>query len=187
MNMRFFPLVLTGALVLACDKGDTAKDGASPTASVVPALEAKPPAEGDAAPRVTFKLQDGKTTSVADYAGKYLVVYFYPKDDTPGCTTEALGFRDSYKELQAFDVQVLGVSTQDAASHQAFMSKHELPFPLVVDSDESVAKAFGVPVRLGIAARQTFLIGPGGELVKIWRDVKPEEQAQAILDLVVAG
>lgn len=184
---------LCAALLVACDKKDEQSAAIAASSAALSAAVAKaPPAdvklsEGDPAPSVSLPLHDGKQTQVASYKGKYLVLYFYPKDDTAGCTAQAQGLRDSYRELQAFDVQVLGVSTQDAESHQAFIDKHSLPFPLVVDTEHAVADAFGVPVKMGFAARQTFLIGPTGTIEKIWRDVDPKEHAQAILDIVVTG
>jgi peroxiredoxin Q/BCP len=113
-----------------------------------------------------------------------VVVYFYPKDETSGCTVEAEGIRDSWQTLQVFDIEVFGVSVQDAASHQAFIDKHQLPFPLVVDGDHTVLKSFGVPLRGDVAARQTFLIAPDGVISKIWREVDPKVHAQEIVDAI---
>jgi peroxiredoxin Q/BCP len=136
---------------------------------------------GDAAPTVVFTMQDGKKVTLASLAGKEVAVYFYPKDETTGCTIEARGLRDNWSALQAAGVVVIGVSTQDAASHQAFIAKEKLPYDLAVDADESVAKAFGVPVRAGFASRQTFLVGKDGKMKKIWRDVKPAGHAEEII------
>lgn len=144
---------------------------------------AAPPAElaaGDAAPDVTFHLQDGATKKLSDHHGATVLVYFYPKDDTPGCTAEAQGLRDRWTDLQAAGVEVIGVSLQDADSHKAFIDKHDLPFPLAVD-DGTLARAFGVPVRGEFAARQSFLVGPDGRLVKVWRQVDPSAHAAEVL------
>ncbi len=138
---------------------------------------------GDDAPPVTFTLQDGKTTALQGLKGQQVAVYFYPKDDTPGCTVEAQGIRDQWEAFEKAGIQVFGVSMQDAASHTAFIEKHKLPFDLVVDADRSVTKAFGVPVSGGqYAARHTFLIGADGKIKRIWREVSPKEHAQELLD-----
>ncbi|HVZ30958.1 MAG TPA: peroxiredoxin [Polyangiaceae bacterium] len=143
---------------------------------------------GDPAPAVTLTLQDGKTVDLASLKGKQYVVYFYPKDDTPGCTVEAQGIRDQWDAFQKAGIQVYGVSMQDAASHTAFIEKHKLPFPLVVDADRKVTAAFGVPVRGGeFAARQTFLIGSDGNIKQIWREVTPAEHAKQVLDAAGAS
>jgi len=136
---------------------------------------------GERAPKVTLSLQNGKTLSFADLKGKPVVLYFYPKDDTPGCTVEAQGLRDAHAEFEKAGARVLGVSTQGAQSHQSFIEKHELPFDLVVDEEGKVARAFGVPVKNGKAARQTFLVDSEGKLAKIWRDVEVGTHAQEIL------
>src|SRR5688572_30742932 len=139
--------------------------------------------EGDDAPKVTFTLQDGKTVALDSLKGKQVAVYFYPKDDTPGCTVEAQGIRDQWEAFEKAGIQVFGVSLQDAASHSAFIEKHKLPYDLVVDPDQSVPKAFGVPVRDGqYAARHTFLIGADGKIKKVWREVNPKEHAKELLD-----
>lgn len=137
---------------------------------------------GDPAPEVTLTLQNGKQVELSSLKGQQIVVYFYPKDDTPGCTVEAQGIRDHWDDLQKAKVQVFGVSLQDAASHQAFIEKHKLPFDLVVDGDGSVARAFGVPVNGEYAARQTFLIGADGKVKKVWRSVNPAEHAQQLIE-----
>lgn len=138
---------------------------------------------GDDAPALTLTLQDGKTVPLQSLKGQQVVVYFYPKDDTPGCTVEAQGIRDEWEAFQKAGIQVFGVSMQDAASHSAFIEKHKLPFGLVVDADQSVAKAFGVPVTGGqFAARHTFLIGQDGKIKRVWREVTPKQHAKELLE-----
>lgn len=197
----FVAVLCTGAA--ACQKEQPPAPAASETVtqSAKPASPAAQPAatttatapaeaagttqlkEGDDAPKVTFTLQDGKTVALDSLKGKQVAVYFYPKDDTPGCTVEAQGIRDQWEAFEKAGVQVFGVSMQDAASHSAFIEKHKLPFDLVVDPDQSVPKAFGVPVRDGqYAARHTFLIGADGKIKKVWREVNPKEHAKELLD-----
>jgi len=152
---------------------------AAPTAPVTTATLK----EGDDAPPVTFTLQDGKSVSLQSLKGQQVAVYFYPKDDTPGCTVEAQGIRDQWEAFEKAGIQVFGVSMQDAASHTAFIEKHKLPFDLVVDADHSVTKSFGVPVSGGqFAARHTFLIGADGKIKRIWREVNPKEHAKELLE-----
>lgn len=135
---------------------------------------------GSAAPALTLKLHDGRSVDLASLKGKYVLVYFYPKDDTKGCTIQANGIKDAWASFQAAGIEVFGVSTQDAASHQSFIDKHDLPFPLAVDG-EAVAKAFGVPLKNGLAARHSFLIGKDGKVLAVWPDVDPAEHADAVL------
>ena len=157
-----------------------------PAAATNPAAPAKAAASdalapGAPAPDVTLTLHDGTKTALSSLKGKSVLVYFYPKDDTPGCTVEAQGLRDGWADIQAAGLQVFGVSTQDAASHKAFIDKHELPFPLVVDTDGAVAAAFKVPVRGGFAARQSFLIGADGAIKRVWTSVDPKEHAAEVI------
>ena len=119
--------------------------------------------------------------------GKPTVVYFYPKDDTPGCTTEACAFRDVWSKYQEAGVMVVGVSTDDDASHKAFAEKHELPFPLIADTDERWAKAFGVSVKAGYAERVSFLLGADGKIIKVYPGVDPGVHAQEVLDDAASG
>lgn len=138
-------------------------------------------AEGAAAPDVELSLEDGKKVKLSSLKGKLVALYFYPKDETPGCTAEAEGIRDAWDDFKKSNITVFGVSTQDAASHKEFIAKHKLPFQLVVDTDGAVAKAFGVPVNVGFAARQTFLIDANGKVKKIWRNVSPKEHAKELV------
>lgn len=134
--------------------------------------------EGDAAPEFTLDDQDGQPVTLKDLEGRIVVVYFYPKDDTPGCTKEACGFRDLWGEISATSAVVLGVSPDDADSHRAFAGKYELPFTLLSDPDRSVMAAYGAwgekqmygKTTVGVI-RSTVLIGPDGSVVKHWRRV----------------
>jgi peroxiredoxin Q/BCP len=135
--------------------------------------------EGKAAPLFTLTDAAGKMVALEDFAGKDVVVYFYPKDDTPGCTKEACGFRDDWKTLTKMGATVLGVSADDAASHQKFIAKYKLPFPLLSDPDRKVmAKygAWGEKVMYGKKVigviRSTVWIGPDGKVRKHWKRVR---------------
>ena len=148
---------------------------------------------GDRAPGFTATDQDGNTHSLADYAGQTVVLYFYPKDDTPGCTKEACSFRDNFTEIQAAGAVILGVSGDTAASHQKFREKYDLPFPLLVDADRQIATAYGAwgeKVLYGKTVigmiRSTFIIGPDGSLVKVWKQVKAEGHAEHVLKALSA-
>jgi peroxiredoxin Q/BCP len=155
----------------------------TPEAAPTPAPEAATElAAGSPAPAVTFTLTDGSKVALNSLKGSRVLVYFYPKDDTPGCTVQAQGIRDRYEDLEAAGVKVFGVSTQDAASHEAFIDKYELPFPLVVDTDARVAKAFGVPLKNGFAMRQSFLIGADGKIAHVWSRVSPQSHVADVLD-----
>lgn len=132
------------------------------------------------APDFSLKDQDDKTHTLVDYAGKWVILYFYPKDDTPGCTVEACSFRDNSAELASLGASVLGVSRDTVASHAKFKDKHKLNFPLLADTTGEVCKAYGVLKEksmfgkkyIGIS-RDTFLIDPKGTVVKEYRGVNP--------------
>lgn len=136
---------------------------------------------GDLMPDIAVRLQDGKVLQLKSLNGTQVLVYFYPKDDTPGCTVEAQGLRDGWTEIQASGLSVYGVSTQDAESHRAFIEKHRLPFPIVVDTDGTVARAFHVPMHGPFASRQSFLIGKDGRIKRVWLDVEPKDHAAAVI------
>jgi peroxiredoxin Q/BCP len=146
--------------------------------------------EGKAAPAFTLTDSEGNKVSLKDLRGSNVVVYFYPKDDTPGCTKEACGFRDLWKQIQKLDTVVLGISPDDGASHQKFATKYRLPFTLLSDPDKQVmAKygAFGEKVMYGKKTtgviRSTVWIGPDGKVKKHWRRVaKAAEHPAAVLD-----
>lgn len=138
---------------------------------------------GDAAPAFQAKGDDGKEYSLASLKGKTVVLYFYPKDDTSGCTVEAQGFRDDVEAFAKKGAVVLGVSLDSAESHKEFRAKYQLNFPLLVGTDALLA-SFQVPSRLGFASRQTFVIGKDGKLLKVFRDVTPKGHSQEILKLL---
>jgi peroxiredoxin Q/BCP len=130
---------------------------------------------------------DGQRVSLKDLRGKTVVLYFYPKDDTPGCTTQACGLRDSWRELSK-KAAVFGVSVDSARSHAKFIEKHSLPFSLLVDEDHSLVEAYGVWVEKSMYGRKymgtersTFVIGPDGKLRSIHRKVKPADHAELVL------
>jgi peroxiredoxin Q/BCP len=143
---------------------------------------------GDSAPDFNLPDAEGNMYNLADLKGKRVVLYFYPRDNTPGCTKEACGFRDHYETYQSQDVVVLGVSTDDAKSHTKFIQKHSLPFPLLIDEGGEVAAKYGSyglkkfmgKEYMGIT-RSTFIIGPDGTLEKIYRKVKAETHAETVL------
>lgn len=135
---------------------------------------------GDLAPAFTAKDTNGNTVSLSNFAGKTVVLYFYPKDDTPGCTKEACSFRDSYAEYQGKDIIVLGVSADDESSHQKFTEKFNLPFPLLADVDHSIIKAYDVDGG-GYAKRITYMIAPTGKISHVYTSVKTETHASDIL------
>jgi peroxiredoxin Q/BCP len=143
---------------------------------------------GDPAPDFDLLDGDGNQVRLADLRGKHVVLYFYPKDDTPGCTKEACGFRDVYTQFQDQAVVVLGVSANDAKAHGKFTAKYNLPFPLLVDEGAIVATAYdsyGLKKFMGKEymgiSRNTFVIDPEGKIAKIYTKVKPETHAQQIL------
>ncbi len=144
--------------------------------------------EGDMAPDFRAKNQDGKEIKLSDFRGQKVVLYFYPKDDTPGCTKEACSFRDAFKLYTEKGIKVLGVSTDDEKSHQKFRTKYGLPFDLIADTDKSIVTTYGVYVEkslygkkyMGIE-RTTFLIDEEGKIKKIFRKVKPEGHAEEVL------
>jgi peroxiredoxin Q/BCP len=139
---------------------------------------------GEPAPDFELKDQNGQLHSIEDYRGKWVALYFYPKDDTPGCTTEACEFRDNIFAFKNLDCQVLGVSLDDVESHNKFSEKYGLPFPLLADTEGSAADAYGVKTRMlwfPVAKRQTFLIDPDGNIAKHYEDVNPDTHPQEVL------
>ena len=153
------------------------------------------PKEGSKAPAFTLKGSNGKDISLKDYEGKQRVVlYFYPKDDTPGCTVEACGFRDSIQKIQAEDTAVLGISPDGALSHDKFIQKFKLPFVLLSDEEKKVSDAYGVWVKKSMygreymgVARTTFVIGKDGKIEKVFEKVKPEGHTEEVLQFLKQG
>jgi peroxiredoxin Q/BCP len=147
--------------------------------------------EGDKAPDFTANDQNGKTVSLSDFKGKNVILYFYPKDDTPGCTAEACSFRDNYQSMLGKGFEVIGVSTDDEKSHKKFETKYSLPFPLIADTDKSINEAYGVWVEKNMygkkymgTARKTFIIGPDGTINNIIEKVDTKNSTQQVLDLL---
>lgn len=151
------------------------------------------PAIGKKLPALKGTTGDGNELKLSDYRGQWMVVYFYPKDSTPGCTNEARDFRDLHAKFRQRHAQVIGVSRDSPKSHANFAAKQELPFPLISDADETWCKAFDVihekvlygKPHLGIV-RSTFLVDPKGHLAQEWRGVKVAGHAQAVLDAIPA-
>ena len=147
--------------------------------------------EGDKAPDFTAKDQNGKTVSLADFNGKTVILYFYPKDDTPGCTAEACDFRDNYQSLVGKGFEVIGVSTDDEKSHKKFETKYSLPFPLIADESKEIVEAYGVwgeknmygKVYMG-TMRTTFIIDANGIIKKIINKVDTKASSQQVLDIL---
>lgn len=136
---------------------------------------------GAVAPQVVGTTADGKTAALSDARGHAAVVYFYPKDETPGCTKEACAFRDAFDEYDARHVTIFAVSRDSASSHRAFRAKHRLPFPLVADEQGAIARSYGVPSILGMSSRVTFLVGADGKIARVWPDVDPGVHAAEVL------
>jgi len=144
--------------------------------------------EGDKAPAFKVATSGGGTLSLAELKGKSVVLYFYPKDDTPGCTKEACAFRDGFAAFKKKGAVVLGVSTDPVKSHDKFVEKFKLPFALLADEEKKIVQAYGVWGEKTFMGRKymgthrvTFLIGPDGRIKKIWPKVKPEEHAAEVL------
>jgi peroxiredoxin Q/BCP len=144
--------------------------------------------EGDKAPDFSAETSGGGRASLSELKGKQIVLYFYPRDDTPGCTKEACAFRDAYSDFKKRGAVVLGVSTDPIKSHDKFTEKFKLPFPLLADPEKKIVEAYGVWGEKSFMGRKymgtnrvTFLIGSDGRIKKIWPKVKPEEHADEVL------
>lgn len=140
--------------------------------------------QGQPAPLFNLKDQNSDSHQLADYQGQWLVLYFYPKDGTSGCTIEANEFKDNYERLQGMNTEVLGISLDDAASHQKFIAEHDLPFNLLVDSDKVMSRAYGVDggaAFFSYAKRQTFIVNPEGLIVKHFEEVDPNTHVSEVL------
>jgi thioredoxin-dependent peroxiredoxin len=145
-------------------------------------------APGDKAPGFTLPSDSGSRVSLKDFRGTTVILYFYPKDDTSGCTTEACGFRDGWRAVQAVGAVVLGVSPDGPASHQKFRRKYELPFPLLADEDHAVAEAYGAWGEKSMYGRKyfgvlrtTYVIDPAGRIAHLFQKVKPRGHAAEVL------
>ena len=149
------------------------------------------PEIGTTAPAFTLKSDSGEKLKLADFRGKPVVVYFYPKDDTPGCTSEACNFRDASSEIKKHGAVVFGVSPDSQESHVKFRDKYSLNFPLLVDEDHKVAEKYGAwreknmygKKSMGIQ-RSTFLIGPDGKIAQVWKRVKVEGHDQQVIEAI---
>lgn len=147
--------------------------------------------EGNPAPDFTAQTDSGSTLALSALRGRPVVLYFYPKDDTPGCTVEACEFRDSFPRFEGLDATVLGISPDSVKSHQKFKTKYNLPFTLVADADHAIADRYGVwgektmfgRKYMGVL-RTTFVIAPDGRVAKIFRGVKPEGHAEEVAKLL---
>lgn len=140
-------------------------------------------AQGAAAPDFEAKDGSGAALRLSDLRGKLAVVYFYPKDDTPGCTKQACAFRDNFAAFERAGIAVFGISRDSEASHREFRKKHSLPFALVADGAGDVQKSYGVPDKLpGLAQRVTFLVGRDGKVARVWPEVDPVLNVDQVLD-----
>ena len=144
--------------------------------------------EGDPAPDFELEADSGDTVRLTDLRGRRVVLFFYPKDDTSGCTKEACGFRDGLPDFDSLDATVLGVSPDGVTSHQRFRDKYDLNFPLLVDSDHAVAEAYGAWGRKKLYGREyegilrsTFVIDPEGRIERVYANVKPADHAEQVL------
>jgi peroxiredoxin Q/BCP len=149
-----------------------------------PAFAAELPKPGQAAPAFILPDQSGKLHRLDDYSGSWVVLYFYPRDDTPGCTKEACSFRDDMQQLEKLGAKVVGVSVDDTGSHAQFAKKYHLPFPLLADKDGKVADSYGALTNLGVikfAKRYTFLIDPHGKVAKAYESVDTSRHSQQII------
>ncbi len=147
--------------------------------------------EGTKAPEIVLNDKDGNEVKLSDFAGKRVVVYFYPKDNTPGCTRQACAFKDAFEEYKSLDIPVIGISKDSENSHTKFASKHELPFILLADPELKAIQAYDVwqekklygKVSMGVV-RTTYLIGADGIIEKVWKKAKPDTNAGEILEYI---
>ena len=140
------------------------------------------PERGQRLPDVEFINESGEKLAAGDLGGQTTVLYFYPKDDTPGCTKEACAFRDRMDDYRQADIRVYGVSLDSPESHRQFREKYGLNFPLLTDEGGRAAEALGVLSDRGLASRVTFLLGPDGKIARVYPDVSPETHADEILE-----
>ena len=140
---------------------------------------------GQPAPSFDLKNSKGELISLNSYKGQWLVLYFYPKDDTPGCTKEACSFRDNYQSIQSLNASIVGISIDSSSSHKEFKEKYNLPFTLLADEDGEVAKKYGTLnnfLFFKLAKRQSFIIDPNGNIRRVYRSVSPSEHANEIYE-----
>lgn len=169
--MHRLKFLLLGLLLSVSSAGVLAEDAAGPQ-------------DGQAAPNFRLQDQKGNWHTLDQYRGKWVVLYFYPKDDTPGCTTEVCTFRDDVAKLHKQNAEVLGVSLDDIKSHEAFAEKYHVPFPLLSDNTQATAKEYGVlatHLNFTYARRETFLIDPQGKVAKHYKDVDPKANSGQVL------
>lgn len=172
-------VVLIMILLISANCGGGDKDGSIANSAILK--------EGDISPDFTLPADDGRQIRLSDFLGKDVVIYFYPKDQTPGCTKEACGFRDAMTEYAKRGVTVFGVSVDAVESHQAFKAKENLNFTLLSDISKDVTRHYGVLNERGMARRVTFLVGRDGRIVKIFRDFDPAGNASQILGVLAAS
>lgn len=186
MAKRFVLIGCAALAVVACKKQQKPQQQAPAASAVVEVKQAsspdKPLAAGDEAPKLEAVAHTGEQVKLSGFHGRPVILYFYPKDDSPGCTIEAKGLRDSWVQLKKHHAVVLGVSADDNVSHRAFASKYDLSFRLLPDKDHKIAKAFGVPVKGGHDMRYTFIIDKQGKIAKVMPNVDPRKNAQLVLD-----
>lgn len=184
-------LLLTALVSISLSSCNKAEE---PTATPAPSA-AQPAPESPAAllavgsplPDVSAAAHNGEQVRLSELKGKPVVVYFYPKDDTKGCTIEAEEIRDLYADIQKTGAVVLGVSTDGNDSHKAFAEKYQLPFLLLPDEDQKIARAFGVPLKNGRASRVSFVFGRDGKLAKVFPDVTPKGHGAELLEAIRAS
>ena len=143
--------------------------------------------EGDAFPDFRLKADDGMEVSLSDLKGKMSVVYFYPKDDTPGCTKEACSFRDNINSFKSLGIPVFGISVDNIESHKKFKSKYSIPFILLSDSDKKVVTKLGIKSMFGAASRVTFILDENGKILRVYPKVSPDKHAEEILTFLKKG
>ncbi len=168
MNMYFMARAITLGVVCAGFAFSLAKAGDLPQV-------------GQKAPEVTLPSQDGSKVSLQDFRGKWVVLYFYPKDNTPGCTIEAHNFQRDLSKYSEKNAVIVGVSVDTTESHQDFCAKQSLTFKLLADTDKKVVGEYGSLSDRGFASRNTFLIDPKGKIAKVWTGVKPSEHSDEVL------
>ncbi len=153
------------------------------------AIKTKLELEGKKAPAISLKDENGNKFSLKDHLGSYVLIYFYPKDDTPGCTKEACSIRDNKKKIDRSDLKVFGISPDDEVRHQKFIAKYKLNFPLLCDTEHKVAEKYGAWVEKNMYGRKymgiqrdSFLIDPKGKIIKHYKKVKPETHIDDVLE-----